>query len=197
MKRYAFVFILLLSILGSIQAYPQSAFLKQLADSSALLTKDKVRYDPSYFQITYPMGDVPANRGVCTDVVIRAYRKMGVDLQELVHKDMAANFDLYPKNWKLTKPDKNIDHRRVPNLMTFFGRKGKALAISQNAADYKPGHIGCWNLGGGILHIGIVSDKKSSDGKRYLIIHNIGAGQVFEDCLFNFTIIGHYIYDPM
>ena len=197
MKRYCFLLLILLGFLASSTAFSQSAFLNQLADSSALLTKDKVRYDPSYFQITYPMGDVPANQGVCTDVVIRAYRKMGIDLQERVHKDMTANFELYPQNWKLTRPDKNIDHRRVPNLMTFFGRKGKELAISQNAADYKPGHIVCWNLGGGILHIGIVSGKKSSDGKRYLIIHNIGAGQVFEDCLFSFTIIGHYIYEQV
>jgi uncharacterized protein YijF (DUF1287 family) len=197
MKRYCFLLLILLGFLASSTAFSQSVFLNQLADSSALLTKVIVKYDPSYVRIAYPMGDVPANMGVCTDVIIRAYRKMGVDLQELVHKDMAANFDRYPKSWKLTKPDKNIDHRRVLNLMTFFGRKGKALAISQNAADYKPGHIVCWNLGDGILHIGIVSDKKSSDGRRYLIIHNIGAGQVFEDCLFSFRIIGHYIYEQV
>lgn len=197
MKRHSFYFVILLSIFASSNAHSQSAFFNQLADSSALLTKDNVRYDPSYFRITYPMGDVPANRGACTDVIIRAYRKMGIDLQELVHNDMAANFNIYPQNWKLNRPDKNIDHRRVPNLMTFFSRKGKELAISQNAADYKPGQIVCWNLGGGILHIGIVSNKKSPDGRRYLMIHNIGAGQVFEDCLFNFKIIGHFVYDPV
>ncbi len=197
MRRISIFAIALLIFLASGPALPQSAFLSQLADSSALLTKVNVRYDPSYFRISYPMGDVPANLGVCTDVVIRAYRKMGIDLQELVHKDIAANFRLYPKNWKLTKPDKNIDHRRVPNLMTFFERKGRELAISQHATDYKPGHIVCWNLGGGILHIGIVSNKKSPDGRRYLMIHNIGAGQVFEDCLFNYTIIGQYSYEPV
>ena len=192
-KNFIFIFIGLF-FLFSEQATAQSPFLHQLADSSETLTKVKVRYDPSYFSMAYPMGDVPADRGVCTDVVVRAYRKMGIDLQEEVHKDMAANFEVYPNNWRLTKPDKNIDHRRVPNLMTYFTRNGKKLTITNNANDYKPGHIVCWNLGGGTLHIGIVSHKKSPDGKRNLMIHNIGAGQVFEDCLFDFTIIGHYIY---
>ena len=194
MKRKNLLVSILLSFLFSAPAFAQSAFLSQLADSSESLTKVKVRYDPSYFSMAYPLGDVPADRGVCTDVIVRAYRKMGFDLQELVHKDMAANFGLYPNNWKLTKPDKNIDHRRVPNLMTYFARKGKKLPVTLNASDYKPGHIVCWYLGDGALHIGIVSHKKSPDGKRNLLIHNIGAGQVFEDCLFNFKIIGHYIY---
>lgn len=196
MNKHLLSIVLLSGFLFTTQAFPQSDFLTRLADSSAILTKVKVTYDPAYYQIPYPMGDVPHSKGVCTDVIIRAYRKMGMDLQERVHEDMAANFGLYPQNWKLSRPDKNIDHRRVPNLMTFFSRKGQKLAISQNAADYKPGHIVCWNLGGGILHIGIVSNKKSSDGKRYLIIHNIGSGQVFEDCLFSFKIIGHYVYNP-
>ncbi len=172
----------------------QTDFYDRLADSTLALTKQKVKYDPSYFKINYPNGDVPADKGVCTDVVIRAYRKLGIDLQKEVHEDMKANFDKYPKNWGLTKPDKNIDHRRVPNLMRFFTRKGTVKIISQDPADYAPGDIVCWNLGGGITHIGIVVKDKSADGKRHLIVHNIGAGQVLEDCLFTYKIIGHYQY---
>lgn len=175
--------------------FGQSNFYHRLADSARTLTKQKVQYDPAYFSITYPNGDIPANKGVCTDVVIRAYRKMGIDLQKEVHEDMKANFSLYPKNWGLKTTDKNIDHRRVPNLMTFFSRHGQVKKISSEANDYLPGDIVCWNLGGAITHIGLVSNQKSTDGKRYLIVHNIGAGQVLEDCLFNFKIIGHYRYE--
>ena len=158
------------------------------------LTKDNVVYDPSYFSIEYPNGDVPKGKGVCTDVIIRAYRKLGIDLQKEVHEDMKANFNLYPKNWSLKRPDKNIDHRRVPNLMTFFSRKGTTKPITKNPDDYKPGDIICWNLGGAITHTGIVVNKKSQDNKRFMIVHNIGAGQVLQDCLFDFKIIGHYRY---
>jgi uncharacterized protein YijF (DUF1287 family) len=127
-------------------------------------------------------------------VLIRAYRALNIDLQKEVHEDMKANFKLYPKTWGLKHPDKNIDHRRVPNLMVFFARFGTVKTISSKPTDYLPGDIVCWNLGGGITHIGIVSDKKTEDGKRYQIIHNIGAGQVLEDCLFSYKIIGHYTY---
>lgn len=133
-------------------------------------------------------------KGVCTDVIIRAYRKLGVDLQKEVHLDMKNNFDLYPKIWGLKSTDKNIDHRRVPNLMTFFSRKGVVKPITKNPNDYKPGDIICWNLGGAITHTGIVVNKKSKDNHRFLIVHNIGSGQVLEDCLFSFKIIGHYRY---
>ena len=169
-------------------------FYVALSDAAITLTSQRVIYDPSYFSISYPNGDVPADRGVCTDVVIRAYRKLGVDLQKNVHEDMRDNFTQYPKNWGLRAPDKNIDHRRVPNLMTFFTRHGTTLPITQNPSDYQPGDIVCWNLGGAVTHIGIVVNKKSSDGKRHLIVHNIGAGQVLEDCLFSYKIIGHYRY---
>ena len=163
--------------------------------SAALeLTKQQVQYDPQYFSIAYPNGDVPANKGVCTDVVIRAYRKLSIDLQKEVHEDMKLNFALYPKNWGLKKTDKNIDHRRVPNLMTYFSRHGTSKKITTNPDDYIPGDIVCWNLGGAITHIGIVVDKKSADGRRNMIVHNIGQGQVMEDCLFNFKIIGHYSF---
>jgi uncharacterized protein YijF (DUF1287 family) len=177
-----------------IHSFSQNDFANRLADSTATLTKQKVIYDPSYFSLAYPNGDVPADKGVCTDVIIRAYRKMGIDLQKEVHEDMKAHFSQYPNNWKLTRPDKNIDHRRVPNLMKFFSKYGTVKPITLIAADYQPGDLVCWSLKNGLTHIGIVSKKKSSDGKRYLIVHNIGAGQVFEDCLFDFKIIGHYQY---
>lgn len=136
----------------------------------------------------------PEGKGVCTDVVIRAYRILGIDLQQEVHEDMKANFSLYPKTWGLKQPDKNIDHRRVPNLMMYFSRKGEELSKTLNPSDYLAGDIVCWDLGGGITHIGIVVNKRSSDGKRNSIVHNIGAGQVLADCLFDFVIIGHYRY---
>jgi uncharacterized protein YijF (DUF1287 family) len=172
----------------------QSEFGKRLADSAFTLTKQKVKYVPTYFQIKYPNGDVPSDKGVCTDVIIRTYRKVGIDLQKEVHEDIKTNFDKYPKYWKLKKPDTNIDHRRVPNLMVFFAKFGKVKQLTLKSTDYLPGDIVCWNLGGAITHIGIVSNKKTPDGKRYHIIHNIGQGQVLEDCLFNYKIIGHYEY---
>lgn len=175
-------------------AFAQSSFYDRLADSTMTLTKQNVRYDPTYFQLKYPNGDVPKNKGVCTDVVIRAYRKFGIDLQKEVHEDMKLNFSKYPKKWGLSATDKNIDHRRVPNLMTFFSRFGTTKPITTNPKDYLPGDIVCWNLGGSITHIGIVVKKKSADRQRHLIVHNIGNGQVIEDCLFHFKIIGHYRY---
>lgn len=191
LKSFLSIFIFSLTAFTSIG---QSEFYKQLADSALVLTQQKVEYDPSYFSIPYPNGDVPANKGVCTDVIIRAYRKLGVDLQKEVHEDMKMNFKTYPQIWGLKHTDRNIDHRRVPNLMTFFARHGQVLTISEDAADYQPGDIVCWNLGGGTTHIGMVSNRKINGGERNLIIHNIGAGQVLEDVLFRFKIIGHYRY---
>lgn len=167
-----------------------------LSDAALQLTNQKVTYDPSYYKIDYPNGDIPANKGVCTDVVIRAYRKLGIDLQQEVHNDMWHNFNSYPKIWGMKTTDTNIDHRRVPNLMTFFKRKGASLNITQNPKDYLPNDLVCWNLGGQVTHIGIVVQRKSLDGKRYQIVHNIGAGQVLEDVLFKYKIIGHYRYLP-
>jgi uncharacterized protein len=169
-------------------------FYDNLSTAAIDLTKQSVTYDPTYFSIPYPNGDVPSNKGVCTDVVIRAYRKVGIDLQKEVHEDMKANFKLYPKKWGLKKTDKNIDHRRVPNLMTFFTRHGEVKSMKPISSNYSPGDIVCWDLGGGVTHIGIVVDKKSEDKVRYLIVHNIGGGQVLADCLFQFKIIGHYRY---
>jgi len=164
-----------------------------LARSAAALAEDAVEYDPSYFSIDYPNGDVPADKGVCTDVVIRAYRKLGLDLQKLVHEDMEAHFAAYPNNWGLKRADSNIDHRRVPNLMCYFKRQRATLPISQRAQDYQPGDIVCWNLGGGVLHIGIVVVEKNATGIP-LIMHNIGSGQVIQNLLFDYTIVGHYRY---
>ena len=172
----------------------QNDFYSQLVSAALDLTKQSVTYDPSYFSMPYPNGDIPSDKGVCTDVIIRAYRKLGVDLQKEVHEDMKVNFSSYPKNWGMSHTDTNIDHRRVPNLMTFFSRKGTILPITNKPEDYQPGDIVCWDLGGGITHIGIMSNKKSSVVDRFQVVHNIGAGQVLEDCLFQFKIIGHYRY---
>lgn len=174
--------------------YGQGDFSTRLSDAAVNLTSQAVRYDPGYYSISYPNGDVPPDRGVCTDVVIRAYRKVGIDLQKEVHEDMLANFDSYPKLWGLSRPDRNIDHRRVPNLMRYFARYGSSMPVSLKAEDYGPGDIVFWYLGGGVLHVGIVSGKRSADGERYLIVHNIGGGQVLEDCLFRYEVKGHYRY---
>jgi uncharacterized protein len=174
----------------------QASFRTSLVIAAKQLTKDKVTYDPTYFSIKYPNGDVPKDKGVCTDVIIRAYRKVGIDLQKEVHEDIKRNFDLYPHKWNLSKPDTNIDHRRVPNLMTFFSRHGLVRPRSMMAEDYQAGDIVAWDLGNGVTHIGIVIDEKSHDRKRNLIVHNIGYGQQVSDCLFSYKIIGHYYYSP-
>lgn len=170
----------------------EKTFSERLSDAAITLTKDKVTYDSSYFSIKYPNGDVPKDKGVCTDVVIRAYRKLGIDLQKEVHEDMKQNFSKYPKNWGLKNTDTNIDHRRVPNLQVFFTRFGKSLKVTDAAADYKTGDLVTWMIGERMPHIGIVTNRKTSDGKRNLIVHNVGAGQVLEDCLFKYKITGHY-----
>ena len=193
MKLLTICILVLLS--SNLVVLGQTSFSISLSTAALELTKQKVTYDPSYFKIGYPNGDVPANKGVCTDVVIRAFRKLGIDLQVEVHVDIKANFKKYPQMWGLSGPDKNIDHRRVPNLMTFFKRNGQVKPITRNPADYIPGDIVCWDLGGGITHIGIVVNKKSADGSRNLIVHNIGGGQVLADCLYQFQIIGHYYYE--
>jgi uncharacterized protein YijF (DUF1287 family) len=192
MKRIYVLF--LLGFISITIVYAQENFYESLSNSALELTKQYVVYDPGYYTLGYPNGDVPADRGVCTDVVIRAYRKLGIDLQKEVHEDMLESFEKYPTNWGLTKTDKNIDHRRVPNLMVFFTRFGEVKTISDNPEDYLPGDIICWNLGGGITHIGLLVNRRSEDGRRFLIVHNIGGGQVLADCLFEYKIIGHYRY---
>ena len=173
----------------------QTISAEKISDAALSLTHDKVQYDPTYFSIKYPNGDVPSEKGVCTDVVIRTYRKLNIDLQRLVHEDMQTHFEKYPHNWGLKKTDTNIDHRRVPNLMTFFLRFGKIKKITANAEDYVPGDIVTFDLGRGLTHIGIVVNKKSANNLRYLIVHNIGNGQELSDCLFSFKIPGHYYFE--
>jgi uncharacterized protein YijF (DUF1287 family) len=146
-----------------------------------------VGYDPAYRKLAYPNGDVPLETGVCYDVIIRALRKPGIDLQRLVHEDMKANFARYPKNWGLKKPDPNIDHRRVPNLACYFQRQGWSVPISTNASEYLPGYIVTWDLSNGLSHIGLVSDRRTANGTP-LIIHNIGMGAREEEVLFRFKI---------
>ncbi len=161
--------------------------------------RHRVVYDGRYIPISYPNGDVPSNIGVCTDTVIRSYRKLGIDLQRLVHEDMSRNFHAYPNlaKWGLSRPDPNIDHRRVHNLKTFFTRHGARLPVTDNPADYRPGDLVTWSLGGDQEHIGIVVNRKSSaDPNRHLIVHNIDSGDKIEDVLFRMPITGHYRYFP-
>jgi len=171
-------------------------FTQRLVAAAVERTHHVVRYDPAYVRIPYPGGDVPADTGVCTDEIIRSYRSVGVDLQKEVHEDMVQNFDQYPRRWRRLSsgPDPNIDHRRVPNLMVFFSRKGESQALSSRAEDYAPGEIVAWDLGGGVPHVGLVVDQKSQTSGRYMIVHNIGQGPRMEDVLFNWKITGHYRY---
>jgi uncharacterized protein YijF (DUF1287 family) len=162
-----------------------------LVASARLQIGQTLSYDPAYRKLQYPGGDVPANTGVCSDVVVRALRAQNVDLQKLVHEDMTRNFETYPKKWGLKKPDANIDHRRVWNLMTYFQRQGFAQSVTNRADSFLSGDIVAWDLGGGVTHIGIVSDRRSTKGVP-LVIHNIGRGAQEEDILFRYKVIGHY-----
>ena len=191
MKKLNTLFILFI-FFGNI-IFSQDTFSSENISKAAIeLTKQEVKYDGSYYSIPYPNGDVPNGLGVCTDVVIRTYRSLGLDLQKEIHEDMKNNFDKYPKIWGLKKPDKNIDHRRVPNQMTYFERQGSSLTITNKSENYLPGDVVAWDLGGGTTHIGVVVNKKSLFSDNYMIVHNIGAGQNIDDCLFDFKIIGHY-----
>ena len=169
-------------------------FGQALSKAAIERTAHTVRYDGSYQKLAYPNGDVPDTTGVCTDVVIRSYRALGIDLQKEVHEDMKAHFDVYPNKWGLKRTDTNIDHRRVPNLRVFFSRKGKPLKVSRNPKDYKAGDLMTWMLNNNLPHMGIVVDRQSRDGNRLLIVHNIGEGPKLEDVLFEFKITGHYRY---
>ena len=177
------------------QASASSAITKKVIASAEEQTKVTRSYAPGYARISYPGGDIPRQSGVCTDVLIRALRDgAGIDLQKEIHVDMIGNFSAYPQRYGLKKPDSNIDHRRVPNLMTYFTRHGTAVPITQDASDYHPGDFVAWDLGRGTLHIGLVSDTWNESTNRYSIIHNIGAGTNKEDRLFDWKIIGHYRY---
>jgi uncharacterized protein YijF (DUF1287 family) len=171
-----------------------SPLLKKVIDSAIEQTTQTIGYDPAYVKLDYPGGDVPIQTGVCSDVVVRSLRRAGVDLQKEVHEDMRRNFAAYPKLWGLARPDSNIDHRRVPNLMTYFKRAGKAREITADSKDYLPGDVVAWELDNGLLHIGIVSNIRPSGGERHAVVHNIGAGTRLEDVLFSWRIIGHYRY---
>ena len=186
------VFAAILFVLVSHPAHAEPTRALDLVAAARTQVGVMLFYDPSYRQIAYPMGDVPMERGVCSDVVIRAFRAVSVDLQQELHRDMKRHFAAYPKTWGLAKPDSNIDHRRVPNLATWFTRQGYALAVSEDAASYQPGDIVTWVLDGGQPHIGIVSDRRSEDGARPLVIHNIGWGAREDDALFEYRITGHF-----
>jgi uncharacterized protein YijF (DUF1287 family) len=215
LNKLAFVFVLALLTAGGCEprnevqivdqgpAVPQNPKVKPLPDNASPLLKQMLEgaiaqagvtteYDPAYVALDYPNGDVPEKTGVCSDVVVRAFRKAGVDLQKEVHEDMKAARSAYPTKWGANAPDKNIDHRRVLNLMKYFDRRGKSLPISNAAADYQPGDVVAWELSNGIDHIGIVTNMLSDSGDRYLIVHNIGAGTRIEDVVFIWTIKGHY-----
>jgi len=168
-------------------------FLRKLVAAAVERTHHSVRYVSDYVHIPYPGGDVPANTGVCTDEVIRSYRAVGIDLQKEVHEDMLRNFNAYPHG-RQRGPDSNIDHRRVPNLMVFFARKGTQLPIVHRPENYAPGDLMAWDLGGGVTHIGIVVDQRGSSD-RYMVVHNIGRGPRMEDVLFDWKIIEHYSYE--
>lgn len=173
----------------------ESPAVRAMLENAHEQTKITKNYTQDYFVIPYPDGDVPAETGACTDVVIRAFRRAGVDLQKEVHEDMRAGFAAYPKKWGLPKPDTNIDHRRVPNLQTFFTRRGKSLPVSLQAVKYKPGDVVTWDINGkGMTHIGVVSNLRNETGDRYLIIHNIGYGTRAEDALFRWKVTGHFRY---
>jgi uncharacterized protein YijF (DUF1287 family) len=181
---------------GPVATSSQEELLRKLSAAAIERTHHTVRYDPSYVRIAYPGGDVPSGTGVCTDEVIRAYRALGIDLQKDVHEDMLLNFAAYPDKsmWALAHPDTNIDHRRVPNLIVFFKRKGVTLPVTTRAGDYSPGDLVTWDLSGGVPHIGIVVDHKSSTGGRYMVVHNIGQGPKMEDVLFDWKITCHFRY---
>lgn len=168
-------------------------FVDQLTAAALERTGHAVRYDGAYRSIPYPGGDVPEGIGVCTDVLIRSYRVLGIDLQREVHQDMKAAFSAYPDRWGLSAPDPNIDHRRVPNLEVLFTRHGERLPITGDPADYQPGDIVSWMVGP-LPHIGIVIPRRSDDGRRFLIVHNIGRGPELEDMLFDYPIVGHFRY---
>ena len=195
LKNHFFRTLGLILAFASFNSFSEN-FVTKLVEAAIERTNHQITYDGAYHSIAYPGGDVPKNIGVCTDVVIRSYRTLGIDLQRLVHEDMKNNFALYPSKriWGLNKTDKNIDHRRVPNLQVFFSRNGESLPISQNKDNYQAGDIVSWMLPGNLPHIGIVVDKKLSEDGNPLIVHNIGGGPKIDDVLFRYKITGHYRY---
>ena len=184
-----FLFVNLLSASATPRQTDSTAVLIAAAQEQIVLTD---KYDPSYVMLDFPNGDVPIDRGVCTDVIIRAFRRLAIDLQLLVHTDMKQNFNHYPAKWGLKRPDRNIDHRRVPNFQTWFERQGKKIPVTGRGSDYLPGDIVVWKLPGNLDHIGMVADCKVEGTDRYAVIHNIGNGVEIEDILFVYEVTGHY-----
>jgi len=185
----------IVTISSLIEGQLDDEFSRKLVDAALERTGHRVIYDSSYRTIDYPGGDVPLDRGVCTDVIVRSYRALGIDLQKEVHEDMKSAFHEYPDIWGLYRPDHSIDHRRVRNLRVFFERKGTVLPVTEDADDYKPGDLVAWVIPGNLPHIGIVTDSLSQDRVRPMIVHNIGRGPKLEDVLFEFEITGHYRYE--
>lgn len=184
--KFSTLFILMMSLVINMQAFAIKS--QQIVVDARQQIGQTLYYDPTYTTLKYPMGDVPMSKGVCTDVIIRALRLQGVDLQKLIHEDMKKNFDVYPKKWGLKTTDRNIDHRRVPNIMTYFNRQGYQVKDK----NYKAGDIVTWDLGKGLVHIGIISNQKSLVNSTPLVIHNIGSGTQENNILFDYKITGHY-----
>ena len=184
--KFSTFFILIMSLVINMQALAVKS--QQIVLDARQQIGKTLYYDPAYTTLKYPMGDVPMIKGVCTDVIIRALRLQGVDLQKLIHEDMKKNFAVYPKKWGLKSTDRNIDHRRVPNIMTYFNRQGYEIKDK----NYKAGDIVTWDLGKGLVHIGIISNQKSSVNSTPLVIHNIGSGTQENNILFDYKITGHY-----
>jgi uncharacterized protein len=176
------------------QVKPDASPLERMLANLLEQTKQTLSYDPAYVKLDYPNGDLPLERGVCADVVVRAFRKGGLDLQQAVHEDMKAHFSAYPHKWGARVTDSNIDHRRVANLMKWFERQRKAISLSDKGADYQPGDVVAWELGNGLLHIGMVSQIKVAGTDRYAVVHNINSGAKLEDVLFAWKVVGHYRY---
>lgn len=203
LRRHTWLFFIFISFLFSCEKGPPvsrvprasepAGFVTALSDAALERTRHKERYDGSYQKIAFPGGDVPDNIGVCADVVVRSYRALGIDLQKEVHEEMKADFNAFPKAWGLSKPDTNIDHRRVLNLRVFFSRRGIELPVTDNAQDYQPGDIVTWSVWSR-PHIGIIVDRTTSNGRRFMVVHNIGRGSELEDMLFSYRITGHYRY---
>jgi uncharacterized protein YijF (DUF1287 family) len=193
MKIISLLFFLVLSVPSL-----ATTFSERLSEAALDRTSYDVKYDGRYVKLDYPNGDVPDEIGVCTDVVIRSYRSLGIDLQELVHNDIRENFSEYPSNriWGMTRPDTNIDHRRVPNLQRFFARHGEVKTMTEDPKDYQAGDLVTWMLPGNLPHIGIVVNQLSQESKHPMIVHNIGTGPKLQDVLFAFPITGHYRFEP-
>jgi uncharacterized protein YijF (DUF1287 family) len=176
----------------SLASNPSAVLPQRLIEAAHKQIGVTCSYDPAYTTLKYPGGDVPLERGVCTYVIIRSLRDQGIDLQKNINERMRKNWSLYPKKWGLSKPDSNIDHRRIPNIMTYLKFMKCAVSIDALKNPYGPGDIVVWDLGRGVLHIGLVSDYQVKNQARYMVIHNIGRGVQEEDILASYKIVAHF-----